>query len=278
MAQAANSGLVEPAGYDQVSPAYRGLYSRWAAFGLLAKTPGIKGVVILDAQPRGYEDEHSNAFNTGPGKLIGEISDLGYAIDQRLAFIRSHSIDPIDLIPERFPTAVDLRQPFFRDNGLRGDWSIYDGSDDPSPALEPATKAWDAYRSQANRKALDGLFAVLPRDLPAPTLVEPRRRSANLEPFARIAVPWTAETPFPTDPNFRFGSEGSTMILPLSDIVDQLAVDRAELTLSRFFSAKQGTRPADCVVDLRLIHQDRLPAFFDHFFTRVIPITVKDKD
>jgi hypothetical protein len=74
----------------------------------IARYSGIAGVVLRDTDPPGY--------NLAPGNL-NESADLqlGFVLPARLAFLRKHHADPVDLYPNDSSGVADTSLPNFND-------------------------------------------------------------------------------------------------------------------------------------------------------------------
>ena len=104
----------------------------------LAARPGLAGVVFRDTAPPGY-DLRVNEENNRP--LL-----LGYSGDIRLAFLRSHHADPIDVFaPGRYNGKANTDLTNFQ----------YDGQ-----LSQKVSDEWDAYRRDSNIFFLNQLRAA----------------------------------------------------------------------------------------------------------------------
>ena len=110
--------------YRRVSTSAPSLAARWEQLAALARTPGLSGIVIDDLQPFGYEGAHVDYMHGKQERPLGELTDFGYSVNERLRFLRAHSVDPIDMMCERLFVRTDLRQPFFRTTPPSGGTSL----------------------------------------------------------------------------------------------------------------------------------------------------------
>lgn len=174
--------------YRRVSPSASSLSDRWDRLAKLARTPGVSGIVYDDLLPPGYEGEHVDYLHGNQEKPLGELVDFGYSVNARLAFLRAHSIDPIDVMLERLMVRTDLRQPFFPDNATQ--WVGFD-DERPDPELRAAALQWDADRAAAYKKAYEAFVAAMPTNLPARTLTTRVRKAIDdWDPPATAYVDW----------------------------------------------------------------------------------------
>jgi len=148
-----------------ISPVSAGYQTRQGAIIGLANAPGLTAVHILNPTPHGYNGPRVN-YMSFPEPLFLEKGNFGYAEGLRLAFIRDHSIDPIDLCPPSIYTNSDLRQPFFLDDALRASSSIYDGTDQPDPAIAEMLAAYDAWLAKLNHSCLTSLLESIEKENP----------------------------------------------------------------------------------------------------------------
>jgi len=120
----------------------------------LAKTDGLSGIVVLGTRPFGYQKLG------GPGEPVSRqvVCWLGYSLADREASIRSKQIDPCDVPPRRLMLNVDLRQPFFLDDLLRGGSTTYDGRDIPLPEIESFPAQYREMLADTNRNAVESLL------------------------------------------------------------------------------------------------------------------------
>jgi len=148
-----------------ISPLSADFRGRLQAIPTLAATPGLAGIHVLNSTPQGYNGLRVE-YISFPGPLFLEMGNFGYAEDLRAAFIRDHNIDPIDLCPSNVHTNSDLRQPFFLDDGLRGGNSVYDGSDQPNPALQGMMAVFDTWLAKLNRQNLQAVLDAVTKAQP----------------------------------------------------------------------------------------------------------------
>ncbi len=104
----------------------------------LAATPGLSGIVFRQTAPPGYDLRKNEEDNRS---LL-----LGYGGDTRLAFLRSHHADPIDVFsPGRYNGKANTDLPNFQ----------YDGQLSQKVADE-----WNVYRRESNVYFLNQLRAA----------------------------------------------------------------------------------------------------------------------
>lgn len=113
----------------------------------------LKEVLLLSPEPAGtYPSPYPE--RSDPDPLTHAWMEFGYSPEERLAFLRQESIDPIDLARQEIWSWVDLRQPFFMDDALRPVESVYDGSDDTHPAMDILPTKWADWRIARNEAAV----------------------------------------------------------------------------------------------------------------------------
>lgn len=62
----------------------------------VGKTPGLAGVVLRDLMPPGYDEKPQSPFSYAGQRDTAEIQG-GFRLARRLAFLKQHGVDPIDL-------------------------------------------------------------------------------------------------------------------------------------------------------------------------------------
>ncbi len=189
----------------------------------LARTPGLAGVVLLETQPHGYEGRRTNAMSPSFPSPFAALSAFGWAESARLAFLRRHGVDPIDLGWTELRGTIDARPSFFADRNLSHWASDNDLSTEP-PALGALLAAWDLDRAAANVAAVRGLLAKFPA---LPIEIEERAIEFNLSRWGiPMFRPWAPGADLPVrssdgarveDGRFRLTVEpdGSAIFLPL---------------------------------------------------------------
>lgn len=184
-------------GYDRMTPFDPERTKVWGNYLSMAATPGLAGVVVASVHTLGYEGPSDRLTFYGTSRALQEARKFGYSEAQRLAFLRKHGIDPIDLVPTGLMTGPDLRQPFFLDDNLRGLPTIYDGRDVPHPGLQKAQTEWARFRSEAFQSALlkllndlGGTTSVIVSPLPSP--------ETQLPTADEVLVYWDPNSPLPT--------------------------------------------------------------------------------
>jgi hypothetical protein len=139
----------------------------------LAVVPGLAGIVFQDTAPPGY-DSTQDRQNIDIG--------LGYNEANRLAFLRSRGVDPID-IGEANDISVWL--PFEGWQGL-GTSLLINGFGEA--AGSPEATAWDTYRQNADLSLLKECFMAARNAKPKLPLFMRERA------LARTIDPWTDPT------------------------------------------------------------------------------------
>lgn len=192
-------GLGAPSHLWPISPLSEAFRGRIATIADLVKTPGLNGIRLIDVTPDGYiapKDRNRGSFRP----LLQALGDFGYCEPLRLAFLRKSNVDPIDLAPSEPATNSDLRQPYFLDNALRGSWAIYDGADEPIPAMKEKLNEFRAWLSKLNREALLGMLDAIVRSNPQISIaIEPVTITTNGNHGANAPVAWSPGTPLPEE-------------------------------------------------------------------------------
>ncbi len=87
----------------------------------------------------------------------------------RLAFIRAHGVDPIDVPAPNILLGFDIEQPFFLDDFLG---PMNNGPGQPNPAMQKMPDLWLQYRAEMNLDAIKRLLGQF-GDISIPMLVQP---------------------------------------------------------------------------------------------------------
>jgi 8-oxo-dGTP pyrophosphatase MutT (NUDIX family) len=150
----------------------------------LGRTEGLAGVVLTDAMPHGYEAKEDNATVGSYMRERSEMWAFGYDVNARLAFVRAHGIDPVDIVLDRVRFEVDMYTPFFS-RYPKGQRVVDDAADN-----------WLLFRAQANERAM----AELGKDLGGvPILIDIRRRNPSQPPLhAATLRRWSPGAPLPS--------------------------------------------------------------------------------
>ncbi len=118
----------------------------------IAALPGLAGIALRDTAAPGYTDPGSSR------SFSMDNADYGYTLENRLAFLRQQSIDPIDL-GSRTYIGVDTNLPFFSDQGprlIRVDGRMVEDT----AALSPQQR-WNELRYKKNAALLADLYATV---------------------------------------------------------------------------------------------------------------------
>jgi len=142
---------------DHLSPFDPRWPNRRALLTSLAHTPALKGVILVDTEPHGYEAEGMDDWQNNFRRELTELVALGYNETARLTFLRKTGIDPIDLSCRDIDFSLDLRPLFFPDDTLRGSRrSSYQLS--PPPQMAGMGNEWTKFVNSANQAAITGLL------------------------------------------------------------------------------------------------------------------------
>ena len=163
--------------------------------------PGLVCTVIRAASAPGFarvppDDPQERPKPDG----IAINGDLGYTDATRVAFLRSHGIDPVD-IPQIGPLRRLLSLPFFPNttdykNGRIGppNGNFY-GRD---PAQKTDLAEWQTFRYNASEETIAALYARLRRNNPtAPLLIDDRADSYIRDLWASWFVTWDKNVALP---------------------------------------------------------------------------------
>lgn len=133
----------------------------------IAATPGLSGIALVDTAAMGYGTKGDTQYFTPV-----QIAEFGYTPARRLAFLRAHGCDPLDIQPTNIGMGggmVNLTLPFFDDINARIiDLGGYFG---PDPNSASPRKHWNVMRYEANAKVLASLHEALRAAYPRLTLV-----------------------------------------------------------------------------------------------------------
>jgi len=162
----------------------------------LARTPGLKGVVLVETAPPGYDGPRPDGFpSTFPPRRVAATA-FGYTEGQRLAHLRREGVDPIDLGWSALMGSVDLRPSFFPDPNLQAR-----SSPGVSPELFARAKTtlprWDEARRKTNVAALRRLLDALPREVSTEVEVPHPYDPSNPLPTT-VFTPWGGAGPLPS--------------------------------------------------------------------------------
>lgn len=192
----------------------------------LAATPGLAGVVFRQTAPPGYDLRVNEEDNRS---LL-----LGYGADTRLAFLRSHHADPVDVFsPGRYNGKANTDLPNFQYDGMLS---------------QKVNDEWGAYRRESNLFFLGELRAAA---RPLRVIVKQRGlQQGGRDADGRLVRPpglyaaWDSpKAPPPT----LYGFRDDKAKQPLAD-KDPVAQARAQspLVLTEFpLDALMGHGPAD---------------------------------
>jgi len=251
-AQIQTRGWGEPEPLGSISPLSTGYQARQNMAISLAKTPGLAGVRVLNSTPHGYNGPRVN-YTSIPRPIYLEKGNFGYAEDLRLAFMRLQNVDPIDLCPPNIYTNSDLRQPFFLDDLLRGGTSIYDGRDQPNPAIKGMMASFDSWLADLNHSCLRLLLESIAAANPQlPILVDaiPVATNAINRPTGGL-VSWKSGDPLPEILETEYAPQPVLGKYVVRAWVSDSGVDYARAAL-RFIAQGAGNRQrfAGVVLDL----------------------------
>ncbi len=139
----------------------------------LAAAPGLAGLVLRDTAAPGYTG--SDYYPTG--------REFGYTPEARIAFLRQHGVDPVDLRTRGGLSGADVTLPFFSprprshrigSNDGVGSFVIIQGSGGFG-GDDSLLQAWDAFRRQANAALMRELFTAARAAKPdLPLLIDDR--------------------------------------------------------------------------------------------------------
>ncbi len=172
-------------GQDRFGPLEPSRETTWKALIELSKAEGLAGVVLSESGPPGYEPLISPRRG-GYSRVISGTRSFGFPTSMRLAFLRKHGIDPLDIVGPGLTTSVELRQPFFLDEDLQGVPTNYQPSQNPHPKLREIAQVWNEFRYKLNEEAILDLLAGLAAK--GPVMVDARPNSGSLGGAARFEV------------------------------------------------------------------------------------------
>jgi len=147
---------------DLISPSDPGLPAHWSRLANLAATKGVTRVVLMDTKYAGYRADSQARFSGGaifgnggriePGlpNIAPVLFEFGFATAQRLEFLRSHRIDPVDItLPQ--PSGGGPIDPYFDSPMFMTPFdNVYPGVTFPYPSgdsnrIQKAEEDWHAY-------------------------------------------------------------------------------------------------------------------------------------
>ncbi|MGV3617856.1 MAG: hypothetical protein ACO1SV_21230 [Fimbriimonas sp.] len=255
------SSLVD---YERVAPTDPTLPAAWAAFAKLAASPGLAGVVVSDLLTRGYEGAVRGTRGLSPG--ISASRQFGYSVGQRLAFLRRHGMDPIDIVVEDLTAGPDLRQPFFLDDELRGTPTTYDGRDVPHPGVAKARRQWVEFRGKAAEDAISSLLNDLAKSTKVMVnVIDPGRHPL---PFGEeVLVAWQPGTKPPTMETLQ---EASPSDSERPGVLAALPADPQDPRAANLAWIFKGNR-VNPTIDLRAVPSGTWSTLLDRWIRRETP-------
>ena len=235
-----------------ISPLSAGCLMRRRVATEMALTPGLGGLHVLNSTPNGYNGPRVN-YLSFPQPIYLEKGNFGYAEDLRLAFIREAKVDPIDLCPPNINTNADLRQPFFLDDLLRGGSSIYDGTDEPNPAMEHMMANFDTWLAKLHHSSLRTLLDDIAKanpNLPISVDAIPLQMNA-VNRFGGGLVAWRSGDPLPELADARQGFQPDIRKYVVRTRVSESGPDFVHMGLVYFSkNPSDGPQPAGFILDL----------------------------
>jgi hypothetical protein len=245
--------------YDLIHPLASDLERRWDNLGLLAHTTGLAGVVVLDLQPLGYEATDLHVVYGGYAAWLSVLNEFGYSDAMRLAFLREHSIDPLDLAPHGIFLGFDIEQPFFLDDFLG---QFNNGTGFSNRAVGAMYDEWLKYRSTLIERSMKSLFLRV-ADLNAPILVKPMSTAIHVPPeMGTLALPWSPGQSLPKYDlgNYDFTDPGLVLLYTLNE-------DSSAVAIRDLAWALKG-KGSSVAVDLSSVKINKLQVLLDAWFPK----------
>ena len=243
--------------YDLLDPSAPDLNRRWDELAKLAHQPGLDGIIVLDSEPLGYEptDDHTNYG--GYPNWLRFLNEFGYSDEMRLAFLREHHIDPIDIDDPELYIDIDLEQPFFPEYA----YQKVGGTNDESQDMRLMLDAWNGFRANLNLKATQNFFERL-NDVQVPVYVRPRSTVIHLPPdMGQFVVRWLPGEPLPKfDPGNRSAK--------FPDLISTYGLEEEPSTVVTRNLRYRLNYPSPVAVDLTEIKPDRVSKFLDRWFQK----------
>jgi hypothetical protein len=205
--------------------------------------PEVAGVVLRGTTAPGYT-------SYDPRRDTNEF-DLGYTLENRLAFLRAKHADPLDIFPNSNAQQSEILTvpPIFRDN----------------PDNDTLTAAWIKYKAGTNVTFMASLYKIAqsaPHDLASlPVLIEQRGDegldgrfgySGIIHGLTRLYCPWDGRAPLPQLPRQDPPSAAPTdAIQPITYENLQYLVNGTTLSsLLPYPEQTQNAKPNPIVLDL----------------------------
>jgi hypothetical protein len=169
----------------------------------LASCPGLAGLIFQDTAPPGYDGETSDA------QLNGTL-DLGYTIDNRVAFLRQYHYDPIDADDGDQASMFD---PF------EGWQQQFDLRLSRFPAISSHPDTWLKYRQDADLLLLKNCFDAAKSANPSLQLyMRERRQGCTIDPWNEpSAVDQIATLDVAQNP-YGYVTKSTILVLPLGTL------------------------------------------------------------
>lgn len=227
--------------------------SVWSSLAKLSTTSGLKGVVLADTEPRGYEPlTHAPLFGSSQ-------FDLGYTIGLRSRFLAEQHVDPVDIVDRRIMAydKLDLSLPYFGDPAQTA-------LDQPSDTLQK----WAKLRADANLEAIEELV----KQLPTPLLFQPRHTKQDTIALDGVqAISWLRGADLPSgafDAAFEFESDSvpaaGYFVWPFGHPKDPAQISRMYDSLTRRLRTNRGL----LAVDMSSVPFEEMPVYLDKWFAK----------
>lgn len=179
----------------------------------LSATPGLTGLVLINTAAPGYTNPGQP--NRGIYWTPGDERDFGYTPENRLAFLRQESMDPVDLAGSSdFTGNADLNLPFFSENAFQAPFVRSSEQSDvftPDPAWLGPMQKWQAFRYQQNVALLTRLHEALRAAHPNLALLVRSRPEGAFGPEGWFGS-WDKPDALPQLTNPDFGPSGGGTI------------------------------------------------------------------
>lgn len=130
----------------------------------VAKTPGLAGLVLRDLHAPGFAPITQRYGSAAAPRFVGS---LGYSEDLRLAFLRQHGVDPVDLGPgpliEAGSVAALVNLTYMPDYGLAGKYTslpatTYDGRNPFEVGARDTAEKWIEFRATIGNRFAEALL------------------------------------------------------------------------------------------------------------------------
>lgn len=234
------------------------LQAYWSRLSELAKVAGPNGTVVLSGTPVGYEKQSDWPEYTPP-QLIAPLS-LGYTTTLREEFIRSNSVDPVDLLEVRDEVQLQPIEQSISSFGNLNNYLFGKVSETP-PSFRDK---WDRFRSLINEQQVEKFLS----NFTGPILLEWRRKLHDTSLYwSSLVSTHTDGLPlnsFSEDPFYKPIPDDGYLLQPVGFPLSDGTINYLRSHIAESFKKK----PISIALDFRAVPANRL---IDTLNTLLVP-------